>query len=137
MPTIKLTKSAVDALAPTARDEVYWDAGLPGFGVKVTPRGRKVFIAMYRVHGGTSRLRKYTIGPYGRVTLHHARATAQRVFTARLDGGDPAAEKLEKRRQQVADRIDDLVESFIAEHLATLKSGRELAQLLRREVLPR
>jgi len=38
MPKIKLTKSAIDALKPTSRDEVYWDAGLPGFGVKVTPK---------------------------------------------------------------------------------------------------
>jgi hypothetical protein len=41
MPRIKLTKSSIDAL-PTARtDMVYWDAGCPGFGVKVTLKGRK------------------------------------------------------------------------------------------------
>ena len=45
----------------------------PGFGVKVTPAGRKVFIVLYRVLGGQSRLRKYTIGPYGQVTLQQAR----------------------------------------------------------------
>ena len=39
---------------------------MPGFGVKVTPRGRKVFLVMYRVAGAGSRLRKYTIGAYGR-----------------------------------------------------------------------
>ena len=54
MPKIKLTKSAIDALKPASRDEVYWDAALPGFGVKVTPKGRKVFIALYRVRGGKS-----------------------------------------------------------------------------------
>lgn len=31
---------------------MYWDAGLPGFGVKVTPKGRKVFLVMYRLAGG-------------------------------------------------------------------------------------
>jgi hypothetical protein len=40
--------------------------------VKVTPKGRKVFIVLYRTGGGGSKLRKYTIGPYGRVTLHQA-----------------------------------------------------------------
>ena len=45
-----------------SKDTVYWDAGLPGFGVKVTPKGRKVFIVMYRLAGAGSRLRKYTIG---------------------------------------------------------------------------
>jgi hypothetical protein len=38
MPTIHMTKSAVDALRAASKDAVYWDAGLPGFGVKVTPR---------------------------------------------------------------------------------------------------
>ena len=112
MPKIKLTKSAVDTLRSTSRDEVYWDLTLPGFGVKVTPKGRKVFIALYRVRGGKSRLRKYTIGPYGKLTLHHARATAQRVFAERFEGRDPAAEKLEQRRRQVVDRVDDLIEAF-------------------------
>src|SRR5215216_5143896 len=84
MPKIKLTKSAIDALKPGPKDLVVWDLSLPGFGVKVTPTGRKVFIALYRTRGGRSRLRKYTIGPYGRVTLHHARAAAQRVFAARV-----------------------------------------------------
>ena len=43
--------------------------------------------------GAGSRLRKYTIGPYGRVTLNQARVTAQKVFAAKLEGRDLAAEK--------------------------------------------
>jgi integrase len=135
MPKIKLTKSAIDALTPSSRDEVYWDAALAGFGVKVTPKGRKVFIALYRVRGGKSRLRKYTIGPYGKLTLHHARATAQRVFADRFEGRDPAAEKLEQRRREVADRVDDLIEAFATEHLSTIRSGRAISRQLRREVI--
>src|SRR5215218_8217029 len=73
MPLIKLTKGAIDALPTPATDLVYWDLGLAGFGVKVTPKGRKVFIVLYRTGGAESKLRKYTIGPYGRVTLHQAR----------------------------------------------------------------
>jgi hypothetical protein len=72
MPRIKLTKSSLDALPPPSREIVYWDSGCPGFGVKVTPTGRKVFIVLYRTGGAGSKLRKYTIGPYGRVTLHRA-----------------------------------------------------------------
>jgi integrase len=137
MPTIKLTKAGIDCLRPRPADAVYWDSTLPGFGVKVTPKGRKVFIAMYRTQGGKSRLRKYTIGPYGRITLHHARTAAQRIFAARLDGRDPAAEKLELRRRHVVDRIDDLVEAFIADHVSKLRSGGELSRLLRRELILR
>ena len=76
MPRLKLTKSVIDALPTSAKEIVYWDSGCPGFGVKVTPKGRKVFIVLYRAGGAGSRLRKYTIGPYGRVTLHQARTAA-------------------------------------------------------------
>ena len=44
MPTLKLTKPLIDDLKPQATDQVYWDQILRGFGVKVTPAGRKVFI---------------------------------------------------------------------------------------------
>src|SRR3954469_6690936 len=80
MPRARLTKSAIDALPTPSSELVYWDETLPGFGVKVTPAGRKVFIVLYRTAGAGSKLRKYTIGPYGRVTLHQARVAAQRVF---------------------------------------------------------
>jgi hypothetical protein len=86
---LRLTKSVIDDLPVLSKDTVYWDGGLPGFGVKVTPKGRKVFIVMYRLAGAGSRLRKYTIGPYGRITLPMARAQAQKIFAARLDGRDP------------------------------------------------
>jgi Arm DNA-binding domain len=48
MPRLKLTKSAIDALPKPPKDIVYWDSVSPGFGVKVTPKGRKVFIVLYR-----------------------------------------------------------------------------------------
>ena len=109
MPRMKLTKSAIDALPIPNKDIVHWDANCPGFGVKVTPTGRKVFVVLYRTAGAGSRLRKYTIGTYGRVTLNQARVTAQKVFAARLDGRDLAAEKKDSRRRMVADRVDDLL----------------------------
>jgi integrase len=134
MPRIRLTKSTIDALPIAQSDVVYWDRGCPGFGVKVTPKGRKVFIVLYRTGGAGSKLRKYTIGPYGRVTLHQARVAAQRVFAAKLAGRDPAAEKREARRRVVADRVEDLLESFIAQRLAQNRSAGEISRLLRREV---
>ena len=65
MPRAKLTKSVIDDLPTPAKEVVYWDTACPGFGVKVTPTGRKVFVVLYRTGGAGSRLRKYTIGPYG------------------------------------------------------------------------
>jgi integrase len=129
-----MTKSAIDALPTHASDVVYWDAGLPGFGVKVTPKGRKVFIVLYRTGGVGSKLRKYTIGPYGRLTLHQARVAAQRVFAAKLEGRDPVAEKREAKRRIVADRVEDLLETYIVQRLLKKRSGGEISRVLRREV---
>src|SRR3981189_1141661 len=134
MPRIKLTKSAIDALPTPSSDVVYWDAVYPGFGVKITPKGRKVFIVLYRTGGAGSYLRKYTIGPYGRVTLHQARVAAQKVFAAKLDGRDPAAEKREAKRRAVADLVEAVLEAFIAHRLSQNRSAAETSRLLRREV---
>lgn len=134
MPRIKLTKSTIDGLPTPSSDQVYWDATLPGFGVKVTPKGRKVFIVLYRTGGAGSKLRKYTIGLYGRITLHQARVAAQKVFAAKLEGRDPAAEKRENKRRIVADRVEDLLETFVGQRLSQNRSGTEIARLLRREL---
>src|ERR1700716_1683856 len=134
MPRIKVTKSAIDALPCPPSDVVYWDAAYPGFGVKVTPKARKVFIVLYRTGGAGSNLRKYTIGPYGRVTLHQARIAAQKVFAAKLEGRDQAAEKREAKRRVVADLVEDLLEAFITQRLSQNRSAAETSRLLRREV---
>jgi integrase len=59
---------------------------------------------------------------------------AQKVFAARLEGRDPAAEKREAKRRVVADRVEDLLEMFIAQRLSQNRSGGEVSRLLRREV---
>ena len=134
MPRAKLTKSVIDDLPTPAKEVVYWDTACPGFGVKVTPTGRKVFVVLYRTGGAGSRLRKYTIGPYGRVTLHQARVSAQKVFAARLEGRDLAAEKRAARKRMTVDRVKDLLEAYIAQHVSQNRSARGTSQMLRREL---
>jgi integrase len=134
MPRVKLTKGVIDDLPTPDKDVVYWDAACPGFGVKVTPAGRKAFVVLFRTGGAGSRLRKYTIGPYGRVTLHQPRVSAQKVFAAKLEGRDLAAEKLDARRRMVADRVEDLLEAYIAQHVSQNRSARATSQMLRREL---
>jgi integrase len=59
---------------------------------------------------------------------------AQKVFAARLEGRDPAAEKREIKRRVVADRVEDLLETFVDQRLSQNRSGAEIARLLRREM---
>jgi integrase len=134
MPRAKLTKSVIDDLPTPVKEVVYWDAACPGFGVKITPAGRKVFVVLYRTGGAGSRLRKYTIGSYGRVTLHQARVAAQKVFAARLEGRDLAAEKRTARKQMTVDRVEDLLEAYNTQHVSQNRSARMISQMLRREL---
>src|SRR5689334_5506441 len=90
----------------------------------------------YADGGAGSRLRKYTVGTYGRVTLPMARAQAQKIFAARLDGRDPAEEKKQGRRRLVVDQVEGLVETFIRERLSKVRTVRTQSNRLRRDLLP-
>src|SRR5262249_6061164 len=70
----------------------------------------------------------------GRGTRHQARMAAQKVFAAKVQGRDPAAEKREAKRRIVADRVEDLLEAFIAQRVSQNRSAAEISRLLRREV---
>ena len=135
MPRIRLLKSSIDALPTPPKETVFWDDTLPGFGLKVTPKGKKVFVVLYRTGGAGSALRKYTVGPYGRVTLHNARAEAQKILAARLEGRDPATEKQHKRKKLIADQVSDVLEAYIHQHVAQRRSAREIERLLTRELV--
>ncbi len=137
MPRLHLTKTAIDQLVPAARDAVFWDTGLAGFGVKVTPTGRKVFVVLYRTTDGMGRLRKYTIGPYGTLTLQQARIAAQKVLAERAAGRDPALEKKAGRALTAQSGVTNLVADFIDRHASQNRSGKETERVFRREVLPR
>ena len=137
MPSLHLTKSTIDELQPGVSEMVYWDDNLAGFGLKVTPRGRKVFIVLYRTKDGFSRLRKYTIGPYGQITLAIARITAQKVLAARLEGKDPAGEKRRLRQKVIRDAIEDVVADYRLRHVNAIRSASETNRILDREVLNR
>src|SRR6516225_10129384 len=48
---MKLTKRAIDAVRATDREHCFWDDELPGFGLRIYPSGKKVFIVQYKVGG--------------------------------------------------------------------------------------
>ena len=86
----KITKRTVDALKPHERERVIWDDDLKGFGVRVHPSGRKVFIVKTRYRG---RIIKMTIGPHGAVSPTYARVRAAEIITDARAGKNPAGRK--------------------------------------------
>jgi integrase len=132
----KITKKSVDAFAAGNRDVYLWDEELKGFGVKVTPRGRKVYLVRYRVGGRTGRTRRITLGVHGTITPDQARSQAQAALRQLARGEDPAAAKDQRKREK---NVGALLEQFLSEHAdARLKprSASEYRRLVERLVPP-
>jgi len=92
----RLTKRSVEAIEPGARDVLVWDADIPGFGVKVTPSGARIYVLQYSRRDKT---RRVTIGRHGDggLTAEQARGKAEKLRGLIRDGGDPAGERARER----------------------------------------
>src|ERR1700730_2097761 len=134
MPSIKLTALAVaNAKAPPRGRVEYWDAALPGFGLRVTDKGAKSWTVLFRAHG---QLRRLTLGKYPVLTLAAARDRAREVLREVEKGIDPAAAKAEERRRE-ADRFESVIAECIERHAKPNNRGWERQDRdLRREFLP-
>ena len=81
MPHISISQLGAERLRPQATDTMFWDRNLPGFGLRVSPKGRKSFIVQYRVRGtkGTSwKERQVVLGTLAFLTVAEARDRARR-----------------------------------------------------------
>ncbi len=116
MPKGKISKRTVDAMKPAASPVVLWDSELVGFGLKVTPAGRKTYIFKYRVGGGRSgRGREPVIGVHGPMTPDRAREIALRWAALVAEGGDPASDREAVRK---APTVSEVLDRYLAEHVA-------------------
>lgn len=133
----KFVDRSIEALRPANETYVVWDTLTPGFGLRVTPLGKKVFFLKYRVEGGSSgRQRKPTIGTFGALSCEGARKQAQQWSSDVQRGGDPACERKSSRDALTVDALCDRYWSdHVAAHLKP-RTQREIAGLLRRFVRP-
>ena len=83
---LKITKRAVDALEVVGKDAVFWDRDLAGFGVRVYPTGRKVYVIQSRGPGG---LKRKAIGRHGEISTEEARKSAAILIDRIKQGEDP------------------------------------------------
>ncbi len=123
----KITRKTVEAAQPGPRDEFLWDSELRGFGLKVSPKGRKVFVAQYRVRK-TGATRRVTIGALGKLTPEQARVEARRILAEAAVGGDPASEL---RREAPGGTVAEVLGQFFAEHVAPRRKARTAAEYRR------
>ena len=100
----KLTKVIVERLAVQQRDYFAWDADVAGFGIRVWPSGRKVYMAQYRANGRTRRVK---IGAHGPVTTEQARTQAKIILGDVARGEDPAEDKATRRKSLTVNELCD------------------------------
>ncbi len=148
-----MTDAAVQRLqARDGRRTDYYDATLPGFGLRVAlptgrhPRGRKTWMFYYRERDAGRQVRM-TLGTYPEVSLEAARREAGNLQVALTSGSDPAA-----TRSQAAHAADAAaartfgaaVESFMSGGMPVRKGKKpspryaaETRRNLDNHVLPR
>ena len=111
---IKITKRMVDQLKSDGADTFYWDADLPGFGVRVRGSGRKYYVVQYRTDG---RVRRITLGRHGAVSAETARRRAMAAISEAKGGGDPAAARDERRKAVTMKQLGKrFLEEYVPNH---------------------
>src|SRR5215469_13801481 len=102
MPTLKLTQTAVDALLPTDKFVTYWDLDLHGFGVRVSPKGKKTLCAHYVVRG-TGKKVLDRIDRAEAMAVAQARETAKTIINKAYAGVDTVQERRAKEAKAKQD----------------------------------
>jgi integrase len=84
---VKITVDFLKKVKPPADGyDYWWDRTCKGYGVRIAPTGKKMFVAQGRVRGKPV---IFSIGPLGIMTEEQARKKAQKVLQDMRDGIDP------------------------------------------------
>jgi integrase len=135
----RLTKRTVDALQAKGVDVFVWDKELKGFGVKVTPKDRRVFVYQYWTRPPLKRARRRaTIGTFPTLAVEQAREAAQRLALRVANGEDPAGEASAARLSAKDATVAAVSEEFLEESIGKLKprTADEYKRLFKTNIVP-
>lgn len=136
MPSLKkkLTVRSVESIKPGETDIFVWDTEVPGFGLRVWPSGKRVFVLQYRTRHRQTR--RPVIGQYDTMRPEQARRIARQWAAEVQRGHDPSGERKEARK---APTVADLAERYMTEHARAKKRPRSVKSdetILRLHILP-
>lgn len=115
----KITKAVVDSISSSEKDAFIWDRETKGFGLKITPKGKKVYVVQYRLPGSPTK--RFTIGRHGSPwTPATARTEALRIIGEVAAGVDPSVER-KKLRRDIS--LSKLCELYLAKGARTKKAN--------------
>ena len=107
--TIRFVDTVIRNLKPFNKRQIFWCDGCPGFGIRITPSGKKSFIYKY-MNGRQSRW--LTIGKYPEWSIRQARRQYDLYYDQVIDyGRDPVQEaqdeaEIQKNRNTVSEFIE-------------------------------
>jgi hypothetical protein len=151
MPTLKLTQLAVERLKPPSRGRLeYWDAQLPGFGLRTRHASQAARTAgergkqLYRVNG---KLVRETLGTVavipkvddaralGRESMRAAQSGVHPVQVRRTDAVKAALEAKAKAAETFTAAVDRYLKDYVEKNTrpATVKETR---RIIERDIKP-
>ncbi len=132
MPTVDLTPRLARESRPGPRDTFLFDSTLPGFGLRIYPSGRKVWIVQARIEG---RSRRIVIALHGEMELAEARRRA-RDLVARIRAGENPADDIQREKETPT--LREFADDYLRRCEPQWKpSGRETVRIyLNARILP-
>ena len=132
MPTVDLTPRLARESRPGHKDTILFDKTLPGFGLRIHPSGRKVYIVQARIEG---RSRRIVIARHGEMELSEARRSARDMLGRIRAGGNPAEDI---RREKETPTFREFAEEYLRRCDPHWKpSGRKTVRIyLKARILP-
>ena len=132
MPTVDLTARLARESKASGKDVILFDKSLPGFGLRIHPSGRKVWIVQARIEG---RSRRVLIARYGATRPAEARRRARDMLDRIRAGGNPADDI--RREKQTPTFREFTVEYLRRSDPHWKPSGRETVRIyLKARILP-
>ena len=109
-----ISRRTVEALR-VEKDTVFWDRELTGFGVRVYPSGRKVYIAQARAKGKAAQ--RVTVAPHGVISPEEARRRAALIISRIKAGEEPVPEPLSATLAK-GSTVADIARRYLEDHVA-------------------
>jgi integrase len=138
MPTIRLTRKTIAAIAASDRPTTYYDSDLKGFGLKVLPSGARSWVVEYRPGAGGRGVAKKRVVLANAAVLNpdEARDRARSMLAAVRLGADPGAGRTTERDSKT---VAEIADAFLRLHVALKRKPRTEAyyrQVITSHVLP-
>src|SRR5262245_46366369 len=116
---MRLTAASIRTLTlpGSARDQVFFDEDVPGFGLRLRATGAKTWLVQYAIHGRTRRI---SSGSPSVLDPGRAREAAKDILARVRLGQDPASQK-QRERTQAADTMAALLPRFLERQRRRIK----------------